>query len=183
MYISVKLLNGYHESLLYHVPQEFEQKLVIGSLIRVPLRNRQETAVIETIFEQKPQTSFAIKSIVSFEHVPDDRKAMKELYRVLKKDGYALIMVPIYRDQATTYEDPTITDPEQRLIHFDQKDHVRRYGLDIEKRLQSVGFDVTYYPLTRLSESIRKKYGFVGYDNKVKKDASRGADIYLCTKK
>ena len=60
------------------------------------------------------------------EHVLDDLKAMGELYRVIKKGGYCLILVPLYKDQQETYEDPSITTPEQRLIHFDQKDHVRR---------------------------------------------------------
>jgi len=116
------------------------------------------------------------------EHVLDDLKAMRELYRVLKEGGYSLILVPLYKNQQETYEDPSITEPEQRLVHFDQKDHVRRYGFDLEERLARVGFTVKLYLLSQLSDDVRMRYGFAGYDDKVKKDASRGADIFYCEK-
>lgn len=74
MYISVKLLNGYQESLLYTVPQQYIPAVRIGSIIRVPLRNRHEAGIIDKILPQKPQTSFAIKDIAGFEAVPDDAK-------------------------------------------------------------------------------------------------------------
>jgi len=76
------------------------------------------------------------------EHVPDDSKAIGELYRVLKPGGYALIMVPINLKSATTLEDPSINTPEQRTKYYKQFDHVRYYGLDFKDRLSAVGFDV-----------------------------------------
>jgi SAM-dependent methyltransferase len=75
------------------------------------------------------------------EHVDDDRKAIDELYRVLKPGGWAAIMVPI--TAPSTIEDPTIIDPVERERFFGQYDHVRRYGLDIIKRLETGGFKVT----------------------------------------
>jgi len=78
------------------------------------------------------------------EHIPDDRKAMKELHRILRPDGFLIVMVPIYGTK--TYEDFTITDPQQRLIHFGQEDHVRKYGRDIVERLGECGFDVRTWP-------------------------------------
>lgn len=74
------------------------------------------------------------------EHIIEDSKAMSEIYRVLKNEGKAIIQVPIYGDK--TYEDFSITSPEERLKHFKQKDHVRLYGLDIVERLEKVGFHV-----------------------------------------
>ncbi|HPD45953.1 MAG TPA: methyltransferase domain-containing protein [Anaerohalosphaeraceae bacterium] len=74
------------------------------------------------------------------EHVPDDRQAMREFHRVLKPGGTALIMVPITADQ--TWEDPSVTDPAERLRLFGQHDHVRRYGPDVLDRLRGAGFDV-----------------------------------------
>ncbi|MCK5345134.1 MAG: methyltransferase domain-containing protein [Candidatus Heimdallarchaeota archaeon] len=74
------------------------------------------------------------------EHIPDDRAAMKEMYRLLRPTGIALIQVPLH-DQPT-YEDASITDPLQRTIHFGQADHVRIYGSDITQRLRNVGFSV-----------------------------------------
>lgn len=72
------------------------------------------------------------------EHIPDDAKAMAELRRVLRPDGLAVIMVPIR--PGATYEDPAIVSPEQRLLHFQQEDHVRIYGLDLVDRLAAAGF-------------------------------------------
>ncbi len=74
------------------------------------------------------------------EHVPNDRQAMRELYRVLKSGGIALIVVPIQGER--TFEDATITDPLLRERYFGQFDHVRMYGTDIIQRLQQAGFYV-----------------------------------------
>jgi SAM-dependent methyltransferase len=75
------------------------------------------------------------------EHIPDDRKAMREFRRVLKPDGWAVLTVPITAD--TTIEDPVIVDPAERLRLFGQADHVRRYGPDYVDRLRDAGFAVT----------------------------------------
>jgi SAM-dependent methyltransferase len=76
------------------------------------------------------------------EHVPDDLQAMKELYRVLKPGGWAILQVPLDPQRASTYEDFTITSPAEREKHFGQVDHVRVYGLDYVDRLRSAGFTV-----------------------------------------
>ena len=74
------------------------------------------------------------------EHVPDDQKAMREFHRILKPSGWAIFMVPI--TVAETVEDPTISDPKERLQLFGQDDHVRRYGKDFINRLEEAGFSV-----------------------------------------
>lgn len=76
------------------------------------------------------------------EHIVDDRKAMAELFRVLKPNGVALLMIPLRKSFDKTYEDPTIISPEDRLKHFGQKDHVRIYGNDFITRLEETGFVV-----------------------------------------
>jgi methyltransferase family protein len=75
------------------------------------------------------------------EHIPDDRKAIAELYRVLKPGGWAILQVPIVRE--ATEEDPSVDSPEERLRRFDQPDHVRAYGPDYRERLEAAGFEVT----------------------------------------
>ena len=73
------------------------------------------------------------------EHIPDDRKAISELYRVLAKNGTALIQVPF--KEGETIEDPSISDPKKRLELFGQEDHVRYYSLDgLTQRLNKSGF-------------------------------------------
>jgi len=75
------------------------------------------------------------------EHVPDDRAAMSELYRVLSPGGLALVLTP-YRPDRPTYEDPSITKPLDRMVAFGQQDHVRIYGNDLADRLSGAGFEV-----------------------------------------
>lgn len=76
------------------------------------------------------------------EHVDDDRQAMREVYRVLKKGGWAILQVPIDYNREHTYEDPNITSPEEREKHFGQYDHRRVHGKDYGKRLAEAGFEV-----------------------------------------
>lgn len=81
------------------------------------------------------------------EHIADDRKAMSELYRVMKKGGWGIFQVPMKNSMENTYEDFSIKDPKERQKHFGQYDHVRWYGMDYFSRLQSVGFqtDANFY--------------------------------------
>jgi SAM-dependent methyltransferase len=76
------------------------------------------------------------------EHVPDDAAAMRELRRITAPDGFTLVMVPLALDRATTYEDPSITAPDERQREFLQHDHVRLYAPDIAERLRAAGFAV-----------------------------------------
>jgi ubiquinone/menaquinone biosynthesis C-methylase UbiE len=74
------------------------------------------------------------------EHVQDDKKAMREFYRVLKSGGWAILLVPITADK--TSENSSVVDPSERLRIFGQEDHVRRYGTDYLDRLEGAGFEV-----------------------------------------
>lgn len=74
------------------------------------------------------------------EHIPDDLKAMEELYRVLKKGGTLIAQVPLEAERSVTFEDNSITDKAKRTEIFGQYDHVRIYGKDYYQRLESVGF-------------------------------------------
>ncbi len=76
------------------------------------------------------------------EHVPDDLAAMSELRRVLAPGGLALVLTP-YRSDVSTYEDPQITAPLDRMVAFGQQDHVRIYGADLADRLREAGFEVS----------------------------------------
>lgn len=79
------------------------------------------------------------------EHVPDDRAAMSELYRVLGPGGRALLMVPKDKGREHTYEDDTIDSPGARTREFGQRNHVRWYGRDFPTRLSDIGFDVSVH--------------------------------------
>ena len=83
------------------------------------------------------------------EHIPDDFKAMQEIYRVLKPDGIAILQIPLENNRDVTFEDDSITDRKERARIFGQYDHVRVYGMDYFERLAQVGFDVNAVDYTK----------------------------------
>jgi len=105
------------------------------------------------------------------EHVADDKQAMREFFRVLKDNGWAILLVPITSEK--TFEDSSIVDPKERFKAFGQEDHVRRYGPDYVGRLVDAGFNVE---ITKVSDLADRN------------DAARmgltpaSGDIYYCTK-
>tara|TARA_R110001583_G_scaffold112186_1_gene261480 strand:+ start:21539 stop:22210 length:672 start_codon:yes stop_codon:yes gene_type:complete len=96
------------------------------------------------------------------EHIEDDYKAMSELFRVLKPGGMGIFQIPQDLNRETTYEDFSITSPEERTKHFGQYDHVRIYGRDYFKRLKAVGFTVNEINYSKiLSKDLVNKYRLV----------------------
>jgi len=96
------------------------------------------------------------------EHIPDDTKAMQELYRVLKKGGMAILQIPQDLSREKTFEDNSITDPKERAKIFGQYDHVRIYGRDYFDKLRSIGFRVIEEDYTqKISPELVDKYRLV----------------------
>lgn len=106
------------------------------------------------------------------EHVLDDRKALQELFRVLKPGGWAILQSPIDAARAHTFEDFSVTSPEDRERVFGQSDHVRIYGMDYKDRLTSAGFVVRVDDyVMHLSDVFAEKHRLDKYE-----------DIYFCIK-
>lgn len=76
------------------------------------------------------------------EHIPDDTKAMQELYRVMKVGGMGIFQIPQDLNREKTFEDDSITDKKERAKIFGQYDHVRVYGRDYFNKLRRIGFKV-----------------------------------------
>jgi SAM-dependent methyltransferase len=93
------------------------------------------------------------------EHIPDDTKAMQELYRVLKPGGMGIFQIPQDLNREKTFEDDTITDQKQRAEIFGQYDHVRVYGRDYFDKLRSIGFTVVEEDYTKkIAPELVNKY-------------------------
>jgi hypothetical protein len=92
------------------------------------------------------------------EHVASPDVSMKELFRILRKDGIAIIMVPLFLDVDNTIEDVSHTSEEQRLKFYGQADHVRLFARhDFLARLKRVGFIVNeIIPSMLDAESIKR---------------------------
>ena len=99
------------------------------------------------------------------EHIEDDVQALKEIYRVLKNSGIAILQVPINVNREKTFEDSNITSQFDREKYFGQYDHVREYGIDFKDRVEEVGFEVDMINYTdNFDEEFIIKYGLLKND-------------------
>lgn len=147
MYINgqTDLLNGSPKSMLHIAPEpclEMKFKTILRDGYITADLNRPDVRVKMdvTSIPFADNTYDMIYCSHVLEHVPDDRKALRELCRVLKPTGWMLLLIPINVEK--TVEDPSITDPQKRLELFGQDDHVRRYGPDVLERIREAGFKV-----------------------------------------
>ena len=96
---------------------------------------------------------------------------MREFCRVLKSNGWAILLVPITAEE--TYENPSVVEPEERLKAFGQADHVRRYGPEYVDRLREAGFGVE---VTKVNDLVQN-------DEAIRMGLTSAAgEIYYCTK-
>jgi ubiquinone/menaquinone biosynthesis C-methylase UbiE len=87
------------------------------------------------------------------EHIADDRKAMSEIYRVMKPGGMAIMQVPVSRRLTKSIEEIPVETEQERIEVFGQKDHVRIYSAaDYICRLQETGFEVEEFDWTQHKE-------------------------------
>ena len=146
----MSLLLGLRPELL--VPGAAVLHIAPEAILGAPLRARAARYVsgdltaefgparIDVLDLQFPDASFDVVVCNHvLEHIPDDHRAMRELRRVLRPGGWAMLLVPDVRG-AVTEESPELSDPEELLRLYGQRDHVRRYGWDYLDRLRGAGF-------------------------------------------
>lgn len=93
------------------------------------------------------------------EHIPNDTKAMEELYRILKPGGWGVFQIPQDLQREKTFEDNSIIDKKERAKIFGQYDHVRIYGKDYFEKLRSIGFKVEEINMTsKMAQEEIEKY-------------------------
>lgn len=126
-----------------HLQRTGPHVTVVGDATRIPLQSSSVDAALCTH---------------TLEHIENDRAAMRELHRVLRPGGWVAVGVPLDLD-APTFEDPTITDPEERLRSFGERSHVRAYGLDLPDRLEAAGFSVHLDRAADVPAEVRGRFG------------------------
>jgi ubiquinone/menaquinone biosynthesis C-methylase UbiE len=121
------------------------------------------------------------------EHIIEDRKAMSEMYRVLKKNGTLIALIPQTFSLEKTYEDSSIVSPEDRKRVFGQWDHVRLYGCDFSERLKTSGFYVTIFYSNEQEENVNKmkfdEKHIINSDDMENFGLSKADLLYVCSKK
>ena len=169
------LFDGRPKRMLHIAPEPFFEKPLRKRLgagyLTADLYNPRAMVKMDITDIQYPNQTFDVVYCSHvLEHVPDDRRAIREFHRVLKEQGWALLLVPITTDR--TFEDPSVTDPAKRLELFGQQDHVRRYGPDFVGRLEEAGFDVNVVnPKDFLREEEIARIG-----------VAEAGEIFFCTK-
>lgn len=161
-----QLLNSEHKlagSVLHFSPsRNIYRKLKKRSDIRYVTSDYEDEFIADFNFDitNIDQKDASFDNIICYhvlEHIPEDEKAMKELYRVLKPTGTTFIQTP-FKD-GTIYENASITSPEDRLQHFGQEDHVRVYSPEgLKERLIQVGFQVNILTLKSTEKDVY--YGY-----------------------
>lgn len=112
-----------------------------GEVVSIDLAERSGSICMDVEKMSFPDDSFdAVLCIHVLEHVTHDDLALKEIFRVLKPGGWAVLMVPIFENRPATDEDPSVIDPAERERRFGQSDHVRLYGSDYADRCIAAGF-------------------------------------------
>ncbi|MGN6568018.1 MAG: class I SAM-dependent methyltransferase [Flavipsychrobacter sp.] len=142
----MKLLHIAPETALFNIfRKRLGKNYVAGDMFTPGYKYAKGTVFMDVTDIPYPDEYFdGVICIHVLEHVQDDAKGLSELYRVLKKGGFGIILVPNDRNRTVTYEDASITDPLERRKHFLQSDHVRIYGRDYIERFKAPGFKVEH---------------------------------------
>lgn len=155
------LFDGKPKKILHVAPEPFFESLFKERLgnnyLTADLFNPCAMVKMDICDINYPDNSFdVIYCSHVLEHVIDDKQAIRELYRVLKANRWAILNVPITSNK--TFEDSSIVDPKERLKAFGQEDHVRCYGPDYIERLRDAGFTVEIIKVSDLAnddEAVR----------------------------
>ena len=132
-----KLLHIAPEACLINIFKRFDNIEYITADLNSPLADI-KMDIHNMPFKEKSFDLILCNHVL--EHVENDIKALKEIKRVLKMDGIGIVQVPFYNPiPKETLEDKSVTSKKERELLYGQSDHVRKYGKDYRKRLESTG--------------------------------------------
>lgn len=141
---SLKVLHLAPEQVFYHRFKKFHHWDYTTADLCSPLADI-KADICDLPFENDTYDLILCNHVL--EHIPEDQKAMSELYRVLKKGGTLIAQVPLEKQRLKTFEDERIKGRKARTKAFGQYDHVRIYGKDYYSRLENVGFKTKAFDL------------------------------------
>ena len=98
------------------------------------------------------------------EHVDDFRKALREMYRILRPSGSFICSFPMDPNVELLDEDPSVQTEEERVTHFGQNDHLRVFGMKADRFLMEAGFEVERIEGKDYPEEILPVVGPADYD-------------------
>jgi SAM-dependent methyltransferase len=145
----------------------FIRKLIADSAYNVAYRTADLSAEgVDDRVDIMDLNSYADSSVDFFicshvlEHVADDRKALGELHRILKRGGQGILVVPIAVGVEEIDEDPSVTDPAERWRRFGQDDHLRQYSKKgFLLRVEQASFKVQELGAEHFGQSTFRKHG------------------------
>lgn len=161
MYRESELLRG--KSILHFAPERQLRKRIQQAATRYTTTDFDRGDVdLKLDMSAMPEVSDATYDVVIacdvLEHVPDDLAAMRELRRILRPGGLAVLSVPQKDPPAPTDEDASVHDPAERERRFGQKDHVRIFGDDFVERLEKAGFRVEVVTVDNFPLEAQKRF-------------------------
>lgn len=134
-------MRRHYDSVLHFAPEPLIEKWLRQKTDRYISADLSDRAMHQVDIQNLPYEDKSFSLIWCshvLEHIPDDRLAMRELRRVLTDDGIAVVQVPLW-GKVTVEDDLTV--PE-RVRHYYQADHLRRYGRDITDRFEAEGLSL-----------------------------------------
>jgi SAM-dependent methyltransferase len=167
LYVQDKITSKNSISLLHFAPEKSlkEKFSNINNIKYISTDLYESNVSVNSDIQNLPFKENAFDAVICshvLEHIPDDKKGMKEILRVLKIGGWAVLQVPINEELEKTFEDPSIKSPLERLKYYGQEDHSRIYGRDYYQRLEHAGF------LTKKDDFVKtfppdkiKRYGLM----------------------
>jgi SAM-dependent methyltransferase len=94
------------------------------------------------------------------EHVENPNKALKEIYRILKPGGEAIIMAPVIPQLEKTLEDKSHKTSFERLKNYGQEDHLRLFAKnDFKNLITANNFKLNEFGINNFGEITYFKLG------------------------
>ena len=159
------------KSVLHFAPERSISKIIrplAAKYLTADISNEAADILLDLHSLSLPDRSYEVVICSHvLEHV-DDKRALSELFRVIRPGGFAILMFPVIEGWDRTYENPEVSTSEERLLHFGRADHVRYFGRDVRDRIRSAGFEIDEYTA---EEPLVHQYGLM-----------RGEKIFIATR-